>query len=88
MVALSTFRLAGQDGGEAMEHGSDGGLISLVVVLVGAVLFGVPAAMIVRKVGYSPWWALLWFVPLVNLIMLWVFALSRWPIEEQLRGRN
>jgi hypothetical protein len=31
------------------------------------------------KAGFSPWWALLGVVPLVNLILLWVFAFARWP---------
>ena len=26
------------------------------------------------------------FVPLVNLIMLWVFALARWPVEQRAAG--
>jgi hypothetical protein len=31
------------------------------------------------KAGFSPWWALLGVAPLVNLILLWVFAFARWP---------
>jgi hypothetical protein len=33
----------------------------------------------VKKAGYSAWWALLGFVPIVNLVMLWVFAYAKWP---------
>ena len=36
-------------------------------------------ARIVRKAGYSGWWCLVMLVPLVNVIMLWVFAFADWP---------
>jgi hypothetical protein len=38
---------------------------------------------IIRRAGYSGWWALILLVPVVNLVMIWVFAFSTWPI---LRG--
>lgn len=41
--------------------------------------FIVPVGKIVSKAGYHPAWCLLAFVPLVNFVMLWVFAFSRWP---------
>jgi len=69
-----------------MEHDAFAGIFSLIVMLISAALFVVPTVMILRKAGYSGWWVLISFIPFVNLIMLWVFALSRWPIEEQLRG--
>jgi hypothetical protein len=50
------------------------------------VVFLVPYILIIRKAGYSGWWVLVTFVPLVNLIMLWVFALARWPVEERAAG--
>jgi hypothetical protein len=40
---------------------------------------------ICMKAGYPGVMCLLFFVPLVNLIFLWVAALSEWPIERQLR---
>ncbi len=41
---------------------------------------------IVCKAGFSRWWALLSFVPLVNLVMVWVFAFARWPrLEDNAR---
>ena len=42
-------------------------------------LFGVPAARILKRAGFSPWLALLVFVPAINLICLWVFAFVDWP---------
>ncbi len=36
-------------------------------------------ARIVRKAGFSGWWSLIIFVPLVNIAMIWVFAFVDWP---------
>lgn len=38
---------------------------------------------ILRKAGYAGWWFLLMFVPLLNLVMVWVFAFKTWPVLEQ-----
>jgi hypothetical protein len=46
----------------------------------------VPYILIIRKAGYSGWWVLTALIPLVNLIMLWVFALARWPVEQRAAG--
>jgi uncharacterized membrane protein YhaH (DUF805 family) len=34
---------------------------------------------ILRKAGYSGWWSLLTLIPIVNIVMIWVFAFSDWP---------
>jgi len=48
-------------------------------ILVFAVIFLIPAWRIVSKAGYSGAWSLFVFVPVINVIMLWVFAFSTWP---------
>jgi hypothetical protein len=53
------------------------------VGLVGFLIFAIPGAMILRKAGYSSWWILISLVPILNIIMYWVFAFARWPIEER-----
>jgi hypothetical protein len=40
---------------------------------------------IVSKAGYRGAWALIAFVPLVNLVFFFVFAISDWPILKSLR---
>lgn len=42
----------------------------------------IPAWKIVKKAGYSGLWSLLGFVPVLNVVMLWVFAFSSWPRER------
>ena len=49
----------------------------LLLVFVAFLLF--LYVVVVRKAGYSGWWALLMLVPLINLVMIWVFAFAAWP---------
>ena len=55
----------------------------LIVLAVMSAIWVIPVVMILRKAGYSGWWCLLGFVPLVNIVMLWVFAFSEWPNLRQ-----
>ena len=41
-----------------------------------------PAAVVLRKAGRSPWWAALLVPPGVNLVVIWVFAFVRWPAVD------
>lgn len=54
-----------------------------LIVLIMLAIYLVPAAKIASKAGYSGWWCLIMIVPLVNLVMLWVFAFSSWPVERR-----
>jgi uncharacterized membrane protein YhaH (DUF805 family) len=60
-------------------------LIVIAIPVGLLVLYFVPIVKILRKAGYSGWWCLIVFVPLVNIIMFYVFAFADWPA---LRGRN
>ncbi len=51
-----------------------------VVLLVGAAAY----VTIIRKAGYSGWWALVLLVPVANLVMIVVFAFSEWPVTREL----
>ena len=54
------------------------------LIVIGVVfLICYPIGRILKRIGYSAWWALLWILPLVNLIALWVFAYKRWPRDAQ-----
>ena len=37
---------------------------------------------VVRKAGFVGWWALLIYVPIVNIIIFWIFAFIKWPAEK------
>ncbi len=49
----------------------------LLFLTVLAILW--PYAKTISRAGYSPWWSLLLFVPLVNVISMWIFAYAEWP---------
>jgi uncharacterized membrane protein YhaH (DUF805 family) len=38
-------------------------------------------ARIAKKAGFSGWWCLIMFVPIVNIVMIWIFAFVKWPAE-------
>jgi len=52
-----------------------------IIILLYIAIIIVPCWRIVSKAGYSGAWSLLALVPLVNVILLWVFAFVRWPNE-------
>jgi hypothetical protein len=49
-----------------------------VVMTVAEALFAVPAAIVLKRTGHSPWWALLCFIPVAALLGLWVMAFTSW----------
>ena len=34
---------------------------------------------IARRAGYSGWWSLTMLIPLVNIVVIWLFAFAEWP---------
>jgi len=51
------------------------------VIMVAAFLY--PIGRILGRIGFSPFWSILAFIPLVNLFALWLLAFMDWPA----RGR-
>ena len=64
------------------------GLPELLVLLVVLVLFFWPWAKIFSKAGYSAWWCLTVYVPVVNIIVLFWFAFAEWPVLKRLRDNS
>jgi len=54
-------------------------VIWTIVMFLSLVVYLLPMSGILRKAGYSGWWCLLMFLPIVNFIMLCVFATAKWP---------
>ena len=52
--------------------------IIILVAVVAAYL--VPIARILGRAGWNRWLVILWAVPLLNIVMLWVFAYGEWPV--------
>jgi hypothetical protein len=61
------------------------GAVLVIVYLALAVASIVGTVKIISKAGYSGWFVLLGFVPLVNIVMFFVFAFSDWPVQKELR---
>jgi hypothetical protein len=53
-------------------------LIQLLPLIVLLLFFAVPFALLFRRMGHSPWWALLGLIPLVLLALPWMAALMSW----------
>jgi hypothetical protein len=54
----------------------------LVILIVGLFLWAFAAIFgrILHRAGYSRWWMLTILVPIVNVIMVWIFAFAQWPV--------
>jgi uncharacterized membrane protein YhaH (DUF805 family) len=59
-------------------------VVHILIVIAVLVIYFIPAIKILNKAGYSGWWSLLLLVPLVNIVMIFVFAFADWPA---LRGQ-
>lgn len=51
----------------------------LVILSLFSGVFVIPAWRILQKAGYPGVLSLLVMVPLLNLVLLWVFAFANWP---------
>ena len=55
------------------------GLAHWLMFAIIVALVAYPIGRILSRMGYSPLWAILFFFPLLNLLGLWIVALSDWP---------
>jgi membrane-bound metal-dependent hydrolase YbcI (DUF457 family) len=53
-----------------------------ILVLVWIAIVLIPCWRIVQKAGFNGAFALLGLIPVVNLVLLWVFAFMKWPNER------
>jgi len=50
----------------------------MIMLMIVAALFAIPAGIVLKRIGLSIWWALLCFIPLAALAGLWLLAFSKW----------
>ena len=55
----------------------------IYVTLALEMLTAIPAGMSLKRIGFSPWWALLCFFPFFAIVALWALAFIRWPRDAQ-----
>ena len=53
------------------------------LIVFALVAIPVPFARLLQRTGHSAVWCLLYFVPLVNVFALWIFAFESWPIDKK-----
>lgn len=53
-----------------------------IVVLTVLTAYLVPGYKIISKAGFSGFWVILGLVPVLNVVLLWVFAFAAWPVER------
>lgn len=56
---------------------------AVVALLVWWLVIGWPGAKILSRMGFSGWWILLAFVPIANIIGIWILATKPWPAERR-----
>jgi hypothetical protein len=55
----------------------------LVMMALILIILVFPAWRIVSRTGRGGWLCLLIFIPLVNIVALWIFAFVRWPAIDR-----
>ncbi|HUO03050.1 MAG TPA: hypothetical protein VMU31_09740 [Rhizomicrobium sp.] len=59
---------------------------TFIFMTMAEALFAIPAGLVLKRTGHSPWWALLCFIPVAALLGLWVMAFTSWtparPLTE------
>jgi hypothetical protein len=58
---------------------------SLLLLIGVLLLFIIPVLIfgpIAKKADYSKWWSLIFFVPILNIAVVWVFAFIKWSVEN------
>lgn len=62
------------------------GLGLLLFVYLALLVLSILAAVnVVSKAGYSGWWVLITFVPLVGMVFVFIFAFSKWPVTKEVQ---
>ena len=65
-----------------MDNESNGAYI-LIGLVFWFIIVGIPVMQVLKRTGFSRAWVLILFVPLVNLVFLWIYAFTRWPVEGE-----
>ncbi len=56
--------------------------VHFIILIAFILVIGIPIVKILRRTGHSRWWVILYFVPIANLVALWVFANAKWRVSE------
>ena len=68
---------------EMMENGMSIGIWQVIIVLGYLIIVLVPVAKILSRAGFSKWLSVLAIIPIINIVLLWVFAYVSWPNQRE-----
>ena len=51
----------------------------LEIILVLVALYAIGAGLVLKRIGFSAWWALFALIPITALAGIWALAFVRWP---------
>jgi hypothetical protein len=51
--------------------------------IVMIVVVAYPVGRILSRIGLSPLWVIVMFIPILNLVALWILAFTDWPVERR-----
>jgi hypothetical protein len=60
----------------------------LALILIPAIVTALAGWKILARAGYSGVWSLTLLVPLVQIIAVYLFALSRWPVQKSTKAAD
>jgi hypothetical protein len=60
-----------------MMSGYGAGHLIIFAIMIAVLIY--PIGRILGRLGFSPFWSVVAFIPLFNLIGLWVLAFVDWP---------
>lgn len=61
------------------------GFLIALLILAAMVFHTIPYWRVLNRAGFTGWWSLLRHVPVVGLVLLWVFAFVPWPALDERR---
>lgn len=62
--------------------------MDIIAFIVFGIVVVIPIAAILIRVGIHPAWALIAFVPLVNIVALNLVAFSKWPFSIESKAER
>jgi len=60
------------------------GFVMIALLAAPAVVSVIAIVRVVQRAGYSGWWVLIMFVPILNMLALWYFGFAPWPADTRL----
>jgi len=57
--------------------------ILVLLLPIAGLLLLVPISKVLSRLGISPWLSILFLVPVVGYVAIWIFAFARWPKVDE-----